>query len=204
MLTTARTSTRATAPAVFDATTLPALPMDSDRVLVIRAASGDDRAFAAIVNRYSRLLRAIASRTLGSSADVDDVVQETFLAAWTHLDSVIDGETIAGWLATTTRRRSIDRLRAPASARRTELDEELPAPEQDDPEAAGRCTALAADAQRVLERMPALQRRCWELRQLHELSYDEIALDLDTTPTAVRGMLSRARLLMASELAHWR
>ncbi|QHC60980.1 hypothetical protein GSU72_19840 (plasmid) [Rathayibacter sp. VKM Ac-2760] len=97
MLTTARTSTRATAPAVFDATTLPALPMDSDRVLVIRAASGDDRAFAAIVNRYSRLLRAIASRTLGSSADVDDVVQETFLAAWTHLDSVIDGETIPGW-----------------------------------------------------------------------------------------------------------
>ncbi|WP_244256165.1 sigma-70 region 4 domain-containing protein [Rathayibacter sp. VKM Ac-2760] len=84
------------------------------------------------------------------------------------------------------------------------MDEELPAPEQDDPEAAGRCTALAADAQRVLERMPALQRRCWELRQLHELSYDEIALDLDTTPTAVRGMLSRARLLMASELAHWR
>nr|WP_254072314.1 RNA polymerase sigma factor [Rathayibacter sp. VKM Ac-2857] len=127
-----------------------------------------------------------------------------FLAAWTHLDSVIDGETIAGWLATTTRRRSIDHLRAPASARRSELDEQLPALEKDDPEAAGRCAALAADARRVLERMPALQRRCWELRQLHELSYDEIALDLDITPTAVRGLLSRARLLMASELAHRR
>ncbi|WP_181068412.1 MULTISPECIES: RNA polymerase sigma factor [unclassified Rathayibacter] len=178
--------------------------MDSDRVLVIRAASGDDRAFAAIVNRYSRLLRAIASRTLGSSADVDDVVQETFLAAWTHIDNVIDGDTIAGWLATTTRRRSIDRLRAPASARRSELNEELPALEKDDPEAAGRCAVLAADARRVLEKLPVLQRRCWELRQLHELSYDEIALDLDLTPAAVRGLLARARLLMASELAHWR
>ncbi|PPH85541.1 RNA polymerase subunit sigma-70 [Rathayibacter sp. AY1D3] len=205
MLATARPQTRATAPAVLlDHGTLPALPMDSDRVLVIRAASGDDRAFAAIVNRYSRLLRAIASRTLGSSADVDDVVQETFLAAWTHLDSVIDGDTIAGWLATTTRRRSIDRLRAPASARRSELDEELPALENGDPEAAGRCAVLAADARRVLEKMSALQRRCWELRQLHELSYDEIALDLDLTPAAVRGLLARARLLMASELAHWR
>ncbi|PPF16848.1 RNA polymerase subunit sigma-70 [Rathayibacter sp. AY1A4] len=205
MLATARPQTRAAAPAVLlDHATLPALPMDSDRVLVIRAASGDDRAFAAIVNRYSRLLRAIASRTLGSSADVDDVVQETFLAAWTHLDSVIDGDTIAGWLATTTRRRSIDRLRAPASARRSELDEELPALENGDPEAAGRCAALAADARRVLEKMSALQRRCWELRQLHELSYDEIALDLDLTPAAVRGLLARARLLMASELAHWR
>ena len=205
MLTTTRTQATTTASAgLLDPTTLRALPMNSDRVLVIRAASGDDQAFAAIVNRYSRLLRAIASRALGSSADVDDVVQETFLAAWTHLDSVIDGETIAGWLATTTRRRSIDSLRAPATARRSELDEELPALGKDDPEAAGRCAALAADARRVLERMPALQRRCWELRQLHELSYDEIALDLDITPTAVRGLLSRARLLMASELAHWR
>jgi RNA polymerase sigma-70 factor (ECF subfamily) len=145
MLTITQLQTRATTPTPLDPTALPALPMDSDRVLVIRAASGDDQAFATLITRYSRLLRAIASRTLGSSAEVDDVVQETFLAAWTHLDSVIDGDTIAGWLATTTRRRSIDRLRSPASARRMELDEALPALEDDGPEAAGRYAALAAD-----------------------------------------------------------
>ncbi|PPF11733.1 RNA polymerase subunit sigma-70 [Rathayibacter rathayi] len=183
---------------------LALLEPDSDRMLVIRAADGDDRAFATIIRRYSQLLRATAARTLGSSADVDDVVQETFLAAWTHVDSVIDGETIAGWLVTTVRRRSVDRLRSSVSRLRAELDDEFPAPADDDPEHAAHCGSLTADANRVLAALPAAQRRCWELRQLEQRSYEAIARELGLSASTVRGLLARARATLRSELAHWR
>ncbi|MWV48938.1 sigma-70 family RNA polymerase sigma factor [Rathayibacter sp. VKM Ac-2803] len=182
---------------------VPALDPDSDRVLVIRAASGDSDAFAVIVRRYTGLLRATARRTLGSSADVDDVVQDTFLAAWSHADSVIDGDTIAGWLVTTVRRRSYDRLRSSATRTRAELDDELPASPHDAPDAQASRASLAADARRVLATMPSPQRRCWELR-VEGASYLEIGAELGLPLTTVRGMLARARATLASELAHWR
>ncbi|MCS5716281.1 RNA polymerase sigma factor [Herbiconiux sp. CPCC 205716] len=185
---------------------LDELSWDSDRVLVVRAASGDDRAFAQIVQRYSGLLRQIAYRTLGSTDDIDDVVQETFLAAWTHADSVIDGDSIAGWLVTTARRRSYDRLRSAAvRTRGGELDDQrMLTADQPDPDDGARRSCLAADLQRVLDTMPDAQRRCWHLRQLDELSYDEIARRLTLPPSTVRGMIARARALLATELAHWR
>ncbi|MBF4574300.1 RNA polymerase sigma factor [Herbiconiux sp. VKM Ac-1786] len=182
------------------------LSWDSDRVLVVRAASGDDRAFAQIVDRYAGLLRSVAYRTLGSTDDIDDVVQETFLAAWTHADSVIDGESIAGWLVTTARRRSYDRLRSAAVRTRGGdlLDQRMLAADQPDPDDGARRSCLAADAQRVLDTMPDAQQRCWRLRQLDDLSYDEIARRLALPVSTVRGMIARARALLATELAHWR
>ncbi|KQQ03654.1 MULTISPECIES: RNA polymerase sigma factor [unclassified Rathayibacter] len=183
---------------------VPALDPDSDRVLVIRAASGDGEAFAVIVRRYTGLLQATARRTLGGShADVDDVVQDTFLAAWSHADSVIDGDTIAGWLVTTVRRKSYDRLRSSALRTRAELDDELPASPHDAPDALAGRASLAADARRVLAAMPTLQRRCWELR-LDGVSYLDIGRELGLPLTTVRGMLARARATLANELAHWR
>jgi RNA polymerase sigma-70 factor (ECF subfamily) len=183
---------------------LPLLPPDSDRMLVIRSASGDDRAFAEIVRRHTSLLRATALRLLRASSEADDVVQETFLAAWTHMDSVIDGETIVGWLLTTVRRRCYDRLRSSDHQNRTELEQDLPESLDHCPTAVSERAALVAEARAVLGRMPELQRRCWELRQLQQRSYDDIGAELGVSATVVRGQLSRARLLMEATLAHWR
>ncbi|QHC58876.1 RNA polymerase sigma factor [Rathayibacter sp. VKM Ac-2760] len=209
LITTAplRPSRAVRAPQAVPSTTAPALPLlapDSDRLLVIRSASGDDRAFAEIVRRHGPLLRACALRLLRASSEVDDVVQETFLAAWTHMDSVIDGETIVGWLLTTLRRRCYDRLRSTDHQSRAELEEDLPASLDHSPTAVSERAALVAEARAVLDRMPVLQRRCWELRQLRQLSYDEIGAELGVSATVVRGQLSRARLLMEATLAHWR
>lgn len=185
---------------------LPAglLQSDSDRVLIIRAASGDDRAFGVIVRRYTTMLNAVAYRVLGSTADVDDVVQETFLAAWTHADSVIDGDTIAGWLATTVRRRCYDRLRSVAVRSRADLDDDLAASDDHGPDAVAHRRGFVADAQRVLDLMTDVQRRCWELRQIDRLSYAAIGAELTLPATTVRGILVRARALMTMELADWR
>jgi RNA polymerase sigma-70 factor (ECF subfamily) len=180
------------------------LQSDSDRILIIRAASGDDRAFGVIVRRYTAMLDAVAYRVLGGTADIDDVVQETFLAAWTHADNVIDGDSIAGWLVTTVRRRCYDRLRTVAVRSRADLDDDLAASGDHGPHAVAHRRGLVAEAQRVLLMMTDVQRRCWELRQIDNLSYAAIGAEVMLPVTTVRGILVRARALMATELADWR
>lgn len=188
--------------------TLPALASrvaaESDRVLVIRAASGDEHAFTEIVRRHTSLLRATATRILGNSGEVDDVVQDTFIVAWTNMDTVIDGDTIRGWLVTTVRRRCFDRLRSVAGQRRIDLDQDFPESLERGPAAVFERSSLISEARALLERMPALQRRCWELRQLQQRSYDEISEELGVAATVVRGQLARGRQLMQAGLAHWR
>ncbi|PPF63186.1 RNA polymerase subunit sigma-70 [Clavibacter michiganensis] len=173
-------------------------------IATTRTPNADDAVFQQIVHRHSAMLRSVARRTLGGTADVDDVVQEAFLAAWTHAESVIESERIAGWLVTTVRRRSYDRLRSATSRRRADLDDDVLVPDLDDPANVAHCRSLAAEARRILESMPELQRRCWQLRQLDHWGYTEIAGELMIPVTTVRGLLVRARARLARDLADWR
>jgi RNA polymerase sigma factor (sigma-70 family) len=89
--------------------------------LLTAAASGDQGAWDALVNRYTSLLWSIA-RSYGLPApDAADAVQTTWLRLLEHLDQIADPERLPGWLATTTRRecmhasRRIDRRTSPAA-----------------------------------------------------------------------------------------
>lgn len=166
--------------------------------------SADPTAFASVVRRHTPLVRATAMRLLHCRADADDVVQETFLAAWTHLESIVDPEAIGAWLVTTARRRSYDRLRRGGSSAIRWVDESTPATEDHAPTGVAERSSLADAASAVLATMPAVQRRCWELRHLDELPYREVAAAIGLPVSTVRGMLVRARSTLARELAGWR
>ncbi len=160
--------------------------------------------FAPIVRRHRRLVHATAMGVLHSSADADDVVQETFLAAWTHLGTIDDPSAIGGWLLTTARRRAYDRLRRGAARPATELDDSVPAPDDLAPSDVAERTAFVHAARAVLAAMPPTQRRSWMLRHLEGLSYTEIAAVLGLPESTVRGMLARARRALDRELVDWR
>lgn len=177
---------------------------DPDDLLVLRAAGDDERAFGELMRRHSALLHGVVHGILRSSSDADDVVQETFIAAWTRLDSVLDGAAIVGWLVTTARRRSYDRLRGASRQRPADLQDTIPAAVEHAPDAVAERASLVAEARRVLDRMPAVQRRCWELRHLRGSSYDEIGVELGVPKSTVRGLLARARLVLETDLALWR
>lgn len=177
---------------------------DPDDLLVLRAAGGDERAFGELMRRHSALLHGVVHGILRSSSDADDVVQETFIAAWTRLDSVLDGAAIVGWLVTTAQRRSYDRLRGAGRQRPTDLQDTIPAAVEHAPDAVAERASLVAEARRVLDRMPAVQRRCWELRHLRGSTYDEIGVELGVPKSTVRGLLARARLVLETDLALWR
>jgi RNA polymerase sigma factor (sigma-70 family) len=99
----------------------------SDAALVARCRTGDESAWAELVNRFSRYVYAIATQGFGLRADdAEDVFQEVFARTYQHLDRLRDDEAIRPWIAQLTRRLSIDKIRA--GSREQLSDEEIEPP----------------------------------------------------------------------------
>src|SRR5438132_9295794 len=87
----------------------------SDSELVARCRSGDQQAWADLVERFSRYVYAISVQAFRlPEADAEDVFQEVFARAYEHLDGLRDDAAVRPWLAQLTRRLCIDRLRSAA------------------------------------------------------------------------------------------
>lgn len=96
---------------------------ESDAALVVRCRAGEQAAWNELVERFSRYVYAIAVRGFRlSETDADDVFQEVFSRTYEHLDRLRDDAAIRPWLAQTTRRCCIDRVRASGREEPSELE----------------------------------------------------------------------------------
>jgi len=71
---------------------------DSDAAVVRQVRAGDKDAFRVLVERHSHALFRLAYRMTGNEHDADDVVQETFLRAFRHLNRFEPARSFAAWL----------------------------------------------------------------------------------------------------------
>jgi RNA polymerase sigma-70 factor, ECF subfamily len=175
----------------------------SDAVVASRAADGDVRAFEVLVRRFAPLLRAYARRTLGSTDELDDVVQEAFVTAWQRLDDLQDPAKVKSWLMRILSHRCVDRIRA----RRDQApidDVDVAAPDEHAPERVAMARSRAEALDVALDALPEPQRRCWIMKEALEYSYDEIAAEFGVPPSTVRGLLARARKNMIVLMEGWR
>lgn len=135
-------------------------------------------------------LHAIAYRILGSPAEADDAVQETWLRLQGADAAAI--ENPAGWLTTVVSRIGLNMLRSRAYEQ--QAAERLPAPEPDDPEAEAE---LIDDVGRallvVLGRLGPAERVAFVLHDLFSVPFDPIAEVLDRSRDATKQLASRAR-----------
>ncbi|HEY6421883.1 MAG TPA: sigma-70 family RNA polymerase sigma factor [Pseudonocardiaceae bacterium] len=175
-----------------------------DLTLVVRAQEGDTRAFEALVRRHQRRLYRLAVRLLGNTSDAEESVQEAFVAAWRQLNGFRGEAAFSSWMyrIVTNRCLTLVRARRPVLA----LDElgEQADPEGASPEQAAEAHDRATALDRALQQLSAEQRACWILRELHGLSYDDIAAIVGASVDAVRGRLYRARCTLAEVMAPWR
>ncbi len=156
-----------------------------DAALIDQWKAGDERAATAIVERHAGALARFAVR-LGVDEDVDELVQDTFIRAFSALDSFRSDSSLRTWLFTIERRLVIDRRRS-AARRGREVD-------VDDGHAAtgyDALDALVADeaAQRLasaIQRLTRMQREVFTLRVQDGRSYKEIAEILDSSEGAAR------------------
>jgi RNA polymerase sigma-70 factor (ECF subfamily) len=128
----------------------------------------------AIFRQYSRYVAAIAMRLLGRDDEVDDVVQEVFLAAMKGVEQLREPEAVKGWLATVTVRIASRRLRVRRMRSFLRLDQ-VPGYEAVAPGANPEEKALLSRVYAVLDEMPVNHRVAWTLRHVEGQQLEQVA-----------------------------
>ncbi len=150
----------------------------------------NDDAFA----RHRSLLFTVAYEMLGSAADAEDVVQETWLR-WAGVDQAAVRDPRA-YLVRIVTRQALNRLRSMARRREEYVGEWLPEPLLTSPDVAAD-VVLAENVSiamlTVLETLGPTERAVFVLRDVFDTPYDEIAAALGKSPAAVRQIAHRAR-----------
>jgi RNA polymerase sigma-70 factor, ECF subfamily len=175
-----------------------------DESLLDAARHGDSDAFTALVERYQDDLYTMALRLLGTPADAADVVQETFLRAYMNLPK-LHATSVRGWLfrvavnaSRDVQRRAVRRPAGPLDDRDGKVLE-LPSHELG-PEAAAEKRERAEAIRDALARLPVDYRVAVVLRDVNDLTYEEIAEALRIPLGTVKSRISRARLQLAAAL----
>ena len=162
------------------------------------AAKGDIDAFETLLGLYQNKVYGLALRMCGSEEDAWDVAQEAFLAAWRALPGFRGESGFSTWLYRLTANAAIDCLRR-EKKRRGELSiegGELPLSLPDagpSPQEAAEGGELRAAVNAALARLTDQHRTVLILRELQELSYEEIAGALGLDLGTVKSRISRAR-----------
>lgn len=187
-------------------TAAPTLPAFGDGVFLDAATLGDRHAFEALVARYGPALHRYARRMLRDSGDVEEVVQDTFLAAWRRLDSFRGESSVQTWLFAICSRKIVDTHRV---KRARPIDDRLLEPlvvssTRGDPFVAASNAEFIVALEAALAELPARQRAVWVLREIESMSFVDIGTVLVLSPDATRGHYRRARTTLSERLVRWR
>ncbi len=185
-------------------------PSLRERVLAERALAGSAEAFRTLVELYHRPILSFVGRMVGGDpALADDLAQDVFLRAWSHLADYDPSRKFSSWLFKIAHNRTIDQLRRQQAAgdavarrgRRGRGPFEVAAPEEGtSPLRHAESAELARLVQESIGELRPSYREILLLRFEQDLQYDEIAGVLGIALGTVKVQLHRARKALAREL----
>lgn len=174
----------------------------ADDELVRQARAGDRASFAHLFQRHTRRVFRIAVAILQNQSDADDVVQETFLAAFRGIRHLKKEESFNSWLGRIAVNKARDLSRQRQRQRRvTSYEAHTPSPEKmavQDNSVAG--SEQAMDVRRAIDRLPEMHRVVVLLYYGEEMTTEEVARTLGRPPGTVRRILSEAYQRLRREL----
>ncbi|MFZ2087773.1 MAG: sigma-70 family RNA polymerase sigma factor [Desulfobaccales bacterium] len=180
-------------------------PTDIDYALIRRLARGEQAALEELIRRHERRLYLLAYRLLKDPLETEDALQEVFLKAYEHAGRFQPISTVKAWLNRITANHCLNRLRDRVP--QDSLDDEDRAPilksHEATPLEALEESDLARRLEALLEALPENQRRALVLKRFGDLSYQEIAEIMETTPGAVDGLIKRARQQLRKALSDY-
>jgi RNA polymerase sigma-70 factor, ECF subfamily len=159
--------------------------------LVRAVANGNQAAFERLYEAYARMVRAILLGRV-PRRDVDDLLQDVFVAAYTRIRELRNASAFGGWLAAIARNRATDHLRQ--SRDLVELPPELPGGDAVEAE-----TFAVLD---VVRKLPEAYRDTLLMRLVEGMSGAEIAARSGLTPGSVRVNLHRGMKLLREKLGY--
>ena len=181
-----------------------------ESALVAQAKAGDQNAFAELVNRYERKIYRLAKNITRNDEDAEDVLQDAFLKAYTHLDNFKGDSKFYTWIVRIAVNEALMRLRKRKTDRSVPLDEPVELGEEtvqreiavweDNPEQQYSQEEWRRILDEAVESLKPDFRTVFVLRDIEELSTEETAETLGISVPAVKSRLLRARLALRETL----
>lgn len=181
-----------------------------EAVLIEQAKAGEQDAFATLLERYERKILRLARNITQNDEDAEDVLQEAFLKAYTHLDDFKGDSRFYTWIVRIAVNESLMKLRKRKTSKTVSLDEELDTGEDtvvrevavwdDTPESRFSQEELKGILDDAVAGLPPIFRNVFVLRDIEELSTEEAAQALGISVPAVKSRLLRARLQLREKL----
>jgi RNA polymerase sigma-70 factor, ECF subfamily len=182
-----------------------------ERNLVERAKSGDQSAFRAIMEQHNRRLYRVARAVMKDDTEAEDVVQETYIHAFSNLANFRGDSSIATWLTRIAMNEALGRKRkqrATVTSESVETAQEtsaqviqFPAVDTEtDPERSAARREIRKLLERAMDALPEPFRLVFIMRDVEEMSIEETASHLGIRPETVKTRLHRARRLLRRSL----
>jgi RNA polymerase sigma-70 factor (ECF subfamily) len=181
-----------------------------ESALVAQARAGDQNAFAELVNRYERKIYRLAKNITRNDEDAEDVLQDAFLKAYTHLDDFKGDSKFYTWIVRIAVNEALMRLRKRKTDRSVPLDEPVELGEEtvtreiavwdDNPEQRYSQEEWRRILDEAVDTLKPDFRTVFVLRDIEELSTEETAETLGISVPAVKSRLLRARLALRETL----
>ena len=193
--------------------TVSSLSGIDEAALVAQAKGRDSRAFSELVRRYEGKISRLAQHVTQNREDAEDVLQETFLKAYEHLDQFQGNSKFYTWIVRIAVNQALMKLRRRKTDRSVSLDETIDTGEDtvvreiaawdENPEARYTREELGEILSSAVQSLEPPYRSVFVLRDVEELSTEETADALGLSVPAVKSRLLRARLQLREKLTRY-
>ena len=170
----------------------------TDHDLILRACRGDADAYGELVTRHQMSVFNVCYRILHIRNDAEDLAQETFIRAYDHLHTFDLEREFSPWIRRVAANLCLNHLESQKPL--AKIDEER---DEDKTQSPGEQVEVKERSEQIraaLACLPPHYRVVVELRHYQDLSYDEIAQELNLPISDVKSHLFRARKLLAEKL----
>src|SRR5438552_2331043 len=184
---------------------LPAASPDTTETLIRRCLSGDQAAWESIVRQYRRKVFNIAYKFVGKHEAAEDLTQEIFLRIFKSLDTFDRRANFQTWLISVSRNLCIDHYRSVRKERQT-IDRGVdpntlsPTSAEADPSAGLEQRDRVELLRQAMSALPETLRTAVLMRDIQELSYQEIADRLRLPEGTVKSRINRGRTELARQI----
>jgi RNA polymerase sigma factor (sigma-70 family) len=168
----------------------------TDADLIAASRRGETAAYGQIIERYQRLVFAVAFSAVRDRSASEDIAQDTFVLAWSRLGGLRDAERLPAWLCGIAR--NVARAHRRRARRETTADVEIAADGTPFDAISARENEVAISA--ALERVPDKYREPLVMIYYEQQSVKEVARALGTSDDAIHQRLSRGRQYLAGDV----
>src|ERR1051326_409377 len=184
-----------------------------ESILVEQAREGDPSHFSALVRRYEGKIFRLAMHVTQNREDAEDVLQETFMKAYEHLEQFKGDSKFYTWIVRIAVNQALMKLRRLRTDKSFSLDETIDTGEdtvvreiatwEENPEQRFSGEEMAQIMGSAIETVEPIYRSVFVLRDVEDLSTEETAEALGLSVPAVKSRLLRARLQLREKLTRF-